>query len=157
MSLKISDKETYQVILCSRTSSNTGTTNLNAVTYYCNWASMLPIEKYTKYSCSFVFKSEGYVGLLASVGFVNVDIGRTQIYDGTTQSSNLGMIYPIYLNASATALAQFSYYNSDNSDNNPVILYPSQNMVKVTLNTFAGGAMDHMPNYSLILNFTPCL
>ena len=155
MSLKISDKETYQVILCSRTSSNTGTTNLNAVTYYCNWASMLPIDKYTKYSCSFVFKSENYVGLLASNGFVNVDIGRTQIFDGTTQNNNLGVIYPIYLNV--TNGSQLSFYCSTNNDNNPVILYPSQNMVKVTLNTFAGGAMDHMPNYSLILNFTPCL
>ena len=155
MSLKFSEKETYQVILSSRTSNNTGTANLNVVTYYCNWASMLPVDKYSKYSCSFVFMSESYVGLLASNGLVNVNLGRTQIYDGTTQSSNLGLIYPVYLNT--TAGGELSYYNSNNCDNNSVIIYPSQNMVTVTLNDFAGDAMDNMQHYCLILNFNPCL
>ena len=158
----VSDKETFQIILCSRGNNVTNLgalnfgipANINKLKYYCNWSAMLPIDKYSKYSCSFVFKSESYTGLLASTGYVNVDIGRTQIFDGTTQSSNLGIIYPVYLNT--VAGSQSSYYNSTNSDNNSVIVYPTQNIVTVTLNTFAGAAMDHMTNYCLILNLTPC-
>ena len=83
-----------------------------------------------------------------------MSIGRTQIFDGTTQSSNLGIIYPVYLNVIGGA--QSSYYNSTNNDNNPVILYPHQNSVTITLNTFAGAVMQNMPNYVLILNLIPC-
>ena len=87
------DKETYQLILCSRNSNVTGgVANLNVINYYVNWPVVLPMDKYIKYSCSFVFKSENYAGILANNGFVNVNIGRTQIFDGTTQSSNLGII-----------------------------------------------------------------
>ena len=154
------DKDTYQIILCSRTSSNTGIANLNNITYYCNWPAMLPISQYTKYECSFVFKSEnydgpGHNGLLTNNGLISVDVGRTQIFDGTSQSFNLGMIYPVILNN--TAAAQLSFYNSTNNDNNPVILYPTQNMVTVKLNTFAGVAMANMQHYCLILNLTPCI
>ena len=149
------DKETYQLILCSRNSNVTGgVANLNVMNYYVNWPVVLPMDKYIKYSCSFVFKSENYAGVLANNGFVNVNIGRTQIFDGTTQSSNLGIIYPVILNV--TAGSQLSFYNSTNNDNNPVIIYPTQNIVTVTLNTFANAAMANMPNYCLILNFSPC-
>ena len=155
MHSEVPDKETFQIILCSRGSNViNGTNNLNVMKYYCNWPAIIS-DKYKKYSCSFVFKSETYAGLLASNGYVNVDIGRTQIFDGTTQSSNLGIIYPVYLNV--TAGSQSSFYNSTNNDNNPVIVYPTQNIVTVTLNTFAGAAMDHMPNYCLILNLSPCI
>jgi hypothetical protein len=156
MSLTIdADKETYQIIFCSRNSNVTdGVANLNNVSFYVNWAAILP-DKYKKYSCSFVFKSENYAGLLTSNGFVNVNVGRTQIFDGTTESSNLGMIYPVYLNV--TAGSQLSFYNSTNNDNNPIILYPSNNIVTIKLKTFAGGAMANMPHYSLILNLRPCV
>ena len=75
--------------------------DLNVINYYVNWPVVLPMDKYIKYSCSFVFKSENYAGVLANNGFVNVNIGRTQIFDGTTQSSNLGIIYPVILNVTA--------------------------------------------------------
>ena len=164
MHSEVPDKDTYQIILSSRGNNVTNLGALNGVgvpanittlKYSCNWPAMLPIDKYTKYSCSFVFKSESYAGLLASNGFVNVDIGRTQIFDGTTQSFNLGIIYPVYLNV--TAGSQASFNNSTNNDNNPVIVYPTQNIVTVTLNTLAGVAMAQMPNYVLILNLSPCI
>jgi len=159
----VPDKETFQIIFSSRGSNVTNLgvlnngipANINSLKYYCNWPAMLPVEKYTKYSCSFVFKSENYIGLMTSNGFVNVDVGRTQIFDGTTQSFNLGMICPIYLNTNAGV--QLSFYNSTNSDNNPVIIYPTQNIVTVTLSTFANGAMNNMQNYCLILNLSPCI
>ena len=155
MSNKPNDMETYQVIFCTRNSNVTsGVANLNVVRFYVNWAAILPIDKYIKYSCSFVFKSENYAGLLTSNGFVNVDIGRTQIYDGTGERANLGMIYPVYLSNVAPLT---SFYNSTNNDNNPVIIYPSQNIVTVTLNTFQNTAMANMPHYSLILNLSPCI
>ena len=83
-----------------------------------------------------------------------MSIGRTQIFDGTTQSSNLGILYPVILNP--TPGAQSRFYNSTNSGNNAVILYPNQNSVTITLNTLAGVAMANMLNYVLILNLTPC-
>ena len=156
MSLTIdADKETYQIIFCSRNSNVTdGVANLNSVSFYVNWAAILP-DKYKKYSCSFVFKSSLYVGLLTSNGFVNVNIGRTQIFDGTTESSNLGIINPVYLNV--TPGSQVSYYSASNNDNNPVILYPSQNIVTVKLKTFTDTNMTNMPHYTLTLNLRPCV
>ncbi len=159
MHSKVHDKETFQIILSSRTNLgalNAGIpANINTLKYYCYWPAMLPIEKYTSYLCSFVFKSQDYAGILPNNGFVNVDVGRTQIFDGTTQSFNLGIIYPAALNV--TAGSQSSFYNSTNNDNNSVIIYPTQNIVMVTLNTFAGAAMENMPNYCLILNSSPCI
>lgn len=155
MSIKTDDKETFQLIFCTRYSNvSSGVANLNVVSFYVNWAAVLPIDKYKKYSCSFVFKSESFNGLLASNGFVNMNIGKTQIYDGTTQCNVLGIIYPVYL---STVAPITSFYNSTNNDNNPVILYPSQNIVTITLNTFQNTPMANMPHYSLILNLTPCV
>ena len=141
--------QSYSVIFSSRGSNVIDSSNINAISYYCNWPAMLPIHKYKKYSCLFLFKSETYAsGILTDNGFVNMNIGKTDIYDGTSQSNNLGVIYP-------TALGTGSFYNSTNNDNNPIVLYPSQNMVTIKLNTFAGSAMANMPNYVLILNMTP--
>jgi hypothetical protein len=154
------DLDTYQIIFSSRGSNVTNLgagavpANICSLSYYLNLNAVLPMDKYTKYSCSFIFKSETFVGLLTNNGFVNMSIGRTQIFDGTTQSSNLGIIYPVNLNV--TAGSQASFYNSTNNDNNPIILYPNQNLVTITLNTFAGAAMANMTNYVLILNLTPC-
>jgi hypothetical protein len=160
MSLIIPHLDSYQIIFNSRGTNVTNLgagavpANINSLSYYLNLNAILPMDKFTKYSCSFVFKSENLAGVLTTTGFVNMSIGRTQIFDGTTQSSNIGIIYPIVLNT--TAGSQASYYNSNSSDNNPVILYPNQNSVTITLNTFAGAAIPNMRNYVLILNLIPC-
>ena len=154
--------DTYQIIFNSRGSNVTNLgalvnqipANICSLNYYLNLNAVLPMDKYTKYSCSFIFKSETFVGVLVNNGFVNMSIGRTQIFDGTTQSSNLGIVYPVTLNS--TAGSQASFYNSTNNDNNAIVLYPNQNTVTITLNTFAGAVMANMPNYVLILNLIPC-
>ena len=128
------DKKTYQLILCFRKSNVTGVANLNVINYYVSRPVVLPMDKYIKCSCSFFFKSENYAGVLANNEFVNVNIGRTQIFDGITQSSNLGIIYLVISNVAAGS--QLSFYNSTNNDNNRVIIYPTQNIVTVTLNTW---------------------
>jgi hypothetical protein len=141
--------QSYSVIFSSRGSNVVSNSNLNAVQYYCNWPAMLPIHKYKRYSCVFIFKSETYTGLLTNNGFVNMNIGKTDIFDGTSQSFNLGIIYPVALGSTS------SFYNSTNNDNNQIVLYPNENMVTIKLNTFAGTAMANMQNYVLILNITP--
>ena len=154
------DLDTYQIIFSSRGSNVTNRgaggvpANICTLDYYLNLNAVLPMDKYTKYSCSFTFRSESFVGLLTNTGFVNMSIGRTQIFDGTTQSSNLGIVCPVILNP--TAGSQSSCYNSTNTDNNAIVLYPNQNSVTITLKTFAGVNLANMPNYVLILNLTPC-
>ena len=90
--------DTYQIIFNSRGSNVTNLgaplqngipPNICSLNYYLNLNAVLPMDKHTKYSCSFIFKSEGFVGLLTNSGFVKMTIGRTQIFDGTTQSSNI--------------------------------------------------------------------
>ena len=64
MHSEVYNKETFQIILSSRGNNVTNLgalnagipANINKLQYYCNWPAMLPIEKYTKYSCSFVLK-----------------------------------------------------------------------------------------------------
>lgn len=154
--------DTYQIIFNSRGSNVTNLgalaqgipANICSLSYYLNLNAVLPMDKHTKYSCSFIFKSEGFVGLLTNSGFVNMTIGRTQIFDGTTQSSNIGIIIPYYLNV--TAGAQNSYYGSTTNDNLPFVLYPNQTSVTITLNSFTNVVLDNMRNYVLILNLTPC-
>jgi hypothetical protein len=141
--------QSYSVIFSSRGSNVVDSSSINAISYYCNWPAMLPVHKYKKYSCEFIFKSETYGGSLTNNGFVNMNIGKTDVFDGTTQSFNLGVIYPVALSATS------SFYNSTSNDNLPMVLYPNQNMVTIKLNTFAGSAMANMQNYVLILNMTP--
>jgi len=142
---------TYTVIFNSR-GSNVLTPIATAlqrtsITYYVNWANILPTGC-TRYSCNFVFKSESYAGAVSDNGFVNMNIGKTDIFDGTTQTYNLGIIYPVIIGA-------FSFYNSTNNDNNPIILYPNNDTVTITLKTFAGVAMGYMTPYVLILTLEP--
>jgi hypothetical protein len=132
--------------------------NRVAVTYNVNWDAIIPRDKYNKFKCQFVFKSLNYVGgggngLLVDNGFVNMNLGRVNIYDGLQMSQNLGIVYPVILNT--TANAQSSYYNCTNNDNNDFVIdYPNTIAITITLNTFAGVAMANMPHYVLILNLT---
>lgn len=142
--------QSYSIIFSSRGSNVISNSNLNSVQYYCNWPAMLPVHKYKKYSCEFIFKSETYTsGILTNNGFVNMNIGKTDVYDGTSQSYNLGIIYPVALGTTS------SFYNSTSADNLPMVLYPNENMVTIKLNTFAGSAMANMQNYVLTLKMIP--
>jgi len=131
--------------------------NRASITYNVNWRALIP-SKYNKFNCQFVFKSINYVGpgnngLLTDNGFLNINLGRVNVYDGLQQSQNYGIVYPVMLNT--TANAQASYYNSTNNDNNNFVMdYPNTNMITINLNTFAGVPMANMPHYDVILNVT---
>jgi hypothetical protein len=139
--------ESFQVIFNSRGANVINAGNLNAVQYNVNWGAFLP-RKFKKFHCQFIFKSENYAGVLTNNGFVNLNCGRVNVYDGTSMTYNLGVIYPVVTSANS------SYYNSTNNDNNDFwIDYPTNNMVTITLNQFNNAtAMANMPNYVLMMN-----
>ncbi len=139
--------ESFQVIFNSRGANVINAGNLNAVQYNVNWGAFLP-TKFKKFHCQFIFKSENYAGVLINNGFVNLNCGRVNVYDGTSMTYNLGVIYPVVTSANS------SYYNSTNNDNNDFwIDYPTNNMVTITLNQFNNAtAMANMPNYVLMMN-----
>jgi hypothetical protein len=143
--------EAFQVIFNSQGSNvltpTTTAANRTNITYYVNWTAFLP-KKYKKFHCQFVFKSLNYANNLTDNGFVNMNIGRVNVFDGQQMSTNLGIIYPVVLIANTQ-----SYYSSTNNDNNDFwIDYPINNNVTVTLNTFAGASMSTMPHYVIMLN-----
>ena len=69
------NKDTYQIIFSSHSGVPVVAGSYTSINYYCNWASMLPIDKCTKYECSFVLKSvietrsEIRVGCMPGKGF----------------------------------------------------------------------------------------
>lgn len=122
--------------------------NRASITYNVNWRALIP-SKYNKFNCQFVFKSVNYNGQLADNGFLSMNTGRMNVYDGLQQSQNLGIVYPVYLSGAV------SYYNSTNNDNNNFTIdYPNSNSITLTLNNFNGAAMANMPHYVVILNLT---
>ena len=149
--------ETYQVVFNSQ-GSNTLTPvataiNRTAITYNINWEAIIPRNKYNKFRCQFIFKSTLYAGLNNDFGFVNMNLGRVNIYDGLQQSQNLGIIYPIFANVVAGQHRSYFYCTSD--DNNEFVIdYPNNNMITIRLNNFNGNIMVNMPHYILTLNLT---
>jgi len=140
------DGEMFQVIFNSQGANVVSNANLNSVIYNVNWGAFLP-RKYKKFHCQFVFKSLNYAGILTDNGFVNMNLGTINSFDGYGMSSNLGIIYPIAQTAST------SFYNSTNNDNNDFsINYPTNLQIQIKLNTFAGVAISNMPHYCLLLN-----
>jgi len=148
--------EQYQVYFNSRSSNAIldTTLGLNKVTYLMNWDSFLP-KKYKRFLCQFIFKSENYGSTngipLSDNGFVNINMGNTYTFDGSTRSNNVGIIYPVITTYSATNTS--SFYNSTNNDNNQFYMdYPLSNSVVITLNRYDGSVMRNMPNYTIFLN-----
>jgi hypothetical protein len=140
--------DNYNVIFCSRNTNNLGVGNLNNITYIVNWVNILPKNKYKKFLCNFVFKSENYAGNLTDNGYVNINFGKVNCFDGISNTNNIGIIYPVSL------VGNSSFYNSTNNDNNPFTCdYPTSNSVVVTLHNLTGANMGNMPHYVLIINF----
>jgi len=154
--------ETYQIVFNSQGSnllSPAGTAVQRAsITYDVNWEAIIPRGKYNKFRCQFQFKSSLYSGgggngVLEHIGFVNMNLGRLNIYDGAQQSQNIGMIYPIITNA--TVAAQRSFYNCHASDNNEFVIdYPNNHIITIGLINFNGPVLLNMPHYALILSLT---
>lgn len=138
--------ESFNIIFNSRGNNVINNTSLNSVVYFVNWGSILP-TKFKTFRCQFVFKSENYAGNLVDNGLVNINFTRANVYDGTSNTTNLGIIYPCSL------VGNSSFYNSTNNDNNDfTISYPSNQTVTISLKNFAGANMANMPHYCLILN-----
>ena len=123
--------------------------NRASITYNVNWRALIP-SKYNKFNCQVVFKSINFAGVLGDNGFLSMNLGRTNVYDGLQQSQNLCIVYPVYLTAAIT------HYHSTNNDNNTFTMdYPNSNSVTLTLNNFNGTAiMANMPHYVVTLNIT---
>jgi hypothetical protein len=149
--------ETYQVVFNSQ-GSNTLTPvataiNRTAITYDINWEAIIPRNKYNKFRCQFTFQSTIHVGHNQDIGFVNMNLGRVNIYDGAQQSQNLGIIYQVYPNT--TVGAGRSYFHCASDDNNEFVIdYPNNHMITIRLNAFNGNIMVNMPHYVLTLNLT---
>jgi hypothetical protein len=141
--------QSYSVIFNSRNAIDNS--NLNSVSFYVNWASIIPIHKYKKYSCRVNFKSETYAGVLNAIGFINFDCGKTDIYDGTTQQNNIAIITPVVLTDA------LSFYSTNINDNDRFIFYPNDTLVKINLKTFSGTNISNVQNYVLTLNLEPVI
>jgi hypothetical protein len=140
----------YNINLNSRNSNVVyASTDLTQVTFYVNWVSCIPLHKYRKYNCSFTFRSEVYAGLISSIGYVNFNAGKSEIYDGLTQSFKLGTIYPVALTSTN------SYYNCTTNDNTSFILYPNENMITLKLNNYSGSPLSNMQHFNLQLSLIP--
>jgi len=149
--------ETYQIVFNSQ-GSNVMSPNNTAVarasiSYDVNWEAIIPRNKYNKFRCQFVFKSTIANAHNADIGFVNMNLGKVNIYDGLQQSQNLGIIHPVFPNISAGQ--NRSYFHCASGDNNEFVIdYPNNHMITMGLKTFNGANMTNMPHYVLILNLT---
>jgi hypothetical protein len=141
--------ESFQVIFNNQGANVINAANINAIQYNVSWGTFLP-TKFKKFNCQFVFKSECFLGDLDHLGFVNLNFGRVNNFNGQVMSYNLGIIYPIVLYNNVT------FYSSSNNDNNDFwIDYPSNNIVTIVFNRFDGvTALDNMQNYVLMLKLT---
>ena len=132
--------EIFQVIFNSQGSNVITNTNKAAVVYNVNWKAILG-DKYLKFKCNVVFRSEKVVGM---------NIGKTNNFDDLQQSNNIGIIYPYYYNGGTTT----SIYTCNVNDNNTFYMnYPTFNNVTVLLKDFNGtGDTDSMPHYVMMLS-----
>ena len=143
-------QEGFQVVFNSQGKNIISKTSINAVVYNINWASFLP-QKYKKFKCQFSFISETYSGDLTNIGCVNINIGKTNIFDGQQMTNNIGVIYPNYNFGTGIT----SYYTASINDNPEFYCgYPVNSSVTVKLKTFAGiNNMANMQDYILTILF----
>ena len=159
----MSEGESFLVIFATRGANVTTNTNNVNVTFNVQWSSFLP-TKYNRFHCQIVFKSENYINatLLAAPatplsvnGYINMSLGRMNVYAGTTMSNNIAVIYPVVaaVYSSTTNNYSQSYMSSTNNDNNDFSsAYPSGQQVTITLNSFAGAALANMPHWNMYLS-----
>ena len=133
--------------------NNANTAN---VTYDMNWGS-LP-TKYSKFRVTCNFRSYPYLpgggapagSVLTNVGFININFGKTYVYDGASNIGNVAMIYPVAISTEAGLCA--SYYCCTTIDNAPFMMdYPQSGIFTVALKTFAGVPLVNTRNYNLQL------
>jgi len=149
----MSDEESLIINLNSLGPYMVNNGNLAKVQYLLPWAT-LP-RKYSKFSVQVNFRSSVYVGLLTDVGFININLGRMNVFEGGQVSNNIAMIYPINSNTTAAAGPLSSFYACTISDNCDFQMdYPQSGLITVSLKNFAGANMGNMTNYNLQMRFT---
>ena len=146
--------EEYTLILNSQstTSNLISNANLYACIYNINWQDFLP-QKYQKYACKFTFQSIPATILPANalVGQININFGKTNVFDGQSMITTIGAIYPTYLSGNI-----LTYNGNTNNNNEFTLTYPTNNQITVNLNTLTPAtALANIPNYNLILTFRP--
>jgi len=161
--------ERFTVIFNSRGSNvlfpdtTAADTNLKQVIYNVNWLSILP-TKYKKIQCNFVFKSDKFesaftddavIDIFNHIGFINMNVGRTNIYDGLQMSNNIGSITPV---VTIVTGSNDLYYCSTTNDNNDFwIDYPTNNQITITFNKLNNTQLQYMAQYCLYLTLTGIL
>ena len=153
------EQESFIFNLNSQGSSVVTNTNPGNVTYNVNWGS-LP-TKYSKFKVVCNFRSYPYLPggaavagtVLTDVGWININFGKSFVYDGSSNIGNVAMIYPIVTNT--IAYLNSSYYCCTSNDNSPFIMdYPQSGLFTITLKTFAGAFMTNPRHYNLQLCIT---
>ena len=139
--------EIFQVIFNSIGKNVVNNTNKASVIYNVNWTAILP-TKYKHFKCNYIFKSEDYNGGLDMIVFVDMDIGRTNNFDGLSQTNNIGIIYHSF-----DYSMNISMFTASSNDNNSFYMnYPTFNNVTLNLRTIDDAILTDMVNYVLILS-----
>jgi hypothetical protein len=141
--------ETFSVIFSTTNNNVVNADDISNVIYNVNWDTFLP-KKYKKFDATFVFQSTLQAAALQENGFVGMNMGRVNVFDGqqsTTQQ--LGMFYPVLV-------GNRYYYATTLNDNSSFRMsYPNENLVTLTLRQFDKTALAEIPaNYVLVLNLT---
>ena len=116
--------------------------------YNIAWDAILP-RKYEKFNVKFVLKSLTGNTILFPAQ-VSVNFGRTNTYEPNTQSTKLGIIYPMTIGQSNNIYSCFMGENPDCT-----IAYPSNQIITVSFSNFQPNFIFTMYDYVLMLNFTP--
>ena len=135
------------IVVFNTSPSNCIGSSTNSLTFNINWGAFLD-KKYKKFKCSFIFKSVATTTTLNSLGLINANFGKTNIFDGDSMTQNIGFIYPVQ-----QTTTNF-FYNSTNNDNNDFLInYPSNNQVNIKLTTLTGeNLLASNLNYLLYLS-----
>ena len=144
--------EMFQVVFNSAGLNAVDKTDLNNVIYNVNWGAFLP-TKYKKFHCKYVFKSQHFTGSYNLIGFVHMNLGKINCFDGLQKSSDIGIIYPVVLNNVAGSLS--TYFNSVSDGFS--IDYPQNTNITISLLTFTGTSLANMRDYALILTLVGIL
>jgi len=109
--------ERFLILFNSQGSNVIDNSNLNQVLYNVNWGSFLP-KKYKRFHCQYVFKSINYNGaILNANGLVSMNLGRVNVFDGNSQTYNLGFVYPVLSSSGGGVVATGTAYQAGNTLN----------------------------------------
>jgi hypothetical protein len=141
----------YTILLSSVGKNVVDRSNINAVKFYINWSSILPLDKYKAYSCNVKFISS-YTDTLceSNVGTLSMDVGKTNVYDGVSEIKSLCVITANFLDATS-----FNYISSTLLNDDEIIIYPNNENITVNLKTILGTDIVSMEDYFLTLTLKP--